>query len=66
MIPPPPPVSSWFQANKGAGVTRKATIFTPVSGTSPMEVPGKQIGFMLQIGNDDTNYVTLWWPEMVP
>lgn len=31
-----------------------------------MEVPGKKIGFMLQIGNDDTNYVTLWWPEMVP
>ena len=55
----PPPPSSWIQTNKGAGVTRKATVFTPASGTSPTEAPGEQIEFMLQTGNDDANYATL-------
>lgn len=38
----------------------------PVLGMSPVEVPKKHIGLMLQIGHDNTDYVTLWWPGSFP
>ena len=55
----PPSISSWFWRNKAGDVSRKATVFTAHQALHLW-------GFVLPIGNDDTQYVPLRWPRVFP